>query len=109
MGNIFSELFTMTHQSWMALHSMADSYTELWKHLKHDKAMIREGNIEFTIFKENNYVPFHPLEYTWSLYIIVLCIAKFHLLILSKILHLYSCGMRISTVVCLYLSHFAIR
>ena len=31
---------------------MADSYTELWKHLKHDKAMIREGNIEFTIFKD---------------------------------------------------------
>ena len=52
MGNIFSELFTMTHQSWMALHSMADSYTELWKRLKHDKAMIREGNIEFTIKKK---------------------------------------------------------
>ena len=67
---------------------MVDSFTELHKRLKHDKAMILEGNIAFTIFKDN-YAPFHPLEYTLSLYIIVLCIAKFHLLILSKIFHLY--------------------
>ena len=33
----------MTPLSWMALHSMAHSFTELCKPLHHDKAMIYEG------------------------------------------------------------------
>ena len=43
MGHVLSELFTMTPLSWMALHSMAHSFTELCKPLHHDKAMIYEG------------------------------------------------------------------
>ena len=37
---ILSELFTMTHPCWVALHSMAHSFIELNKLLCHDKAMI---------------------------------------------------------------------
>ena len=40
---VFSELFTMTLSSWVALHGMAHSFTELHKPLCHDKAVIHEG------------------------------------------------------------------
>ena len=43
VGHILSELFTMTCPSWVALHSMAHSSTELRKPLCHDKAVIHEG------------------------------------------------------------------
>ena len=41
VDHIWSELSTMTHPSWMALYSMAHSFTELCK--GHDKAVIHEG------------------------------------------------------------------
>ena len=42
--HILSELSTMTPPSWVALHGMAHSFTELCKSLCHDKAAIHEGD-----------------------------------------------------------------
>ena len=38
-----SELSTMTHQSWVALHGMAHSFTKLHNPRCHGKAVIHEG------------------------------------------------------------------
>ena len=43
VDHILSELFTMTHPSWVALHSMAHSFIELHKPLHHYKAVIHRG------------------------------------------------------------------
>ena len=43
MDHVLSELFTITHLSWVALHSMDHSFIGLYKFLRHDKAVIREG------------------------------------------------------------------
>ena len=43
MDHVLSELSTMTCPSWVALHSMAHSFTELHRPLRHNKAMIHEG------------------------------------------------------------------
>ena len=43
VDHIFSELFTMIHLSWVALHGMAYSFTELYKPFGHDKAVIHKG------------------------------------------------------------------
>ena len=43
--HVLSKLFTMTRQSWVALHNMAYSFTELCKHLHQDKAVIHEGEM----------------------------------------------------------------
>ena len=43
VDHIFSEFSTMTHLSWVALHGMVHSFTELCKPLHHDKAVIHEG------------------------------------------------------------------
>ena len=40
--HVLSELFTMTHQSWVALRGMAHSFTELCKPLHHNRAVIHE-------------------------------------------------------------------
>ena len=45
VDQILSELSTMTHWSWVVLHSMAHSFIELCKPLHHDKAVIHEGDI----------------------------------------------------------------
>ena len=42
VDQVLSELFTMTHPSWVALHSMAHSFIELHKSLCHDKTVIHE-------------------------------------------------------------------
>ena len=42
-GHVLSELSTMIHPSWIALHSKAYSITELHKPLSHDKAVIHGG------------------------------------------------------------------
>ena len=42
-SHILPELFTMTCPSWVALHGMAHSLTELCKTLYHDKAVTCEG------------------------------------------------------------------
>ena len=49
--HILSELSTMTHLSWVALHGMAHSFIELCKPLHHDKAVIRGG--ENTVYPYN--------------------------------------------------------
>ena len=41
-GHVLSELFTMTRPPWMPLHSMAHSFIELCKLLRHDMAVIHE-------------------------------------------------------------------
>ena len=41
--HVWSDLFTMTHQAWVALHDMAHSFIELHKPLHHDKVVIHEG------------------------------------------------------------------
>ena len=41
--HVFSELSTVIHLSWVALHSMAHTFVELLKPLHHDKAVIHEG------------------------------------------------------------------
>ena len=46
MGHILSELSIMTRPSWVALHGVAHSYTELCKPLCHNKAVIHEGVLE---------------------------------------------------------------
>ena len=38
----FLELFTMTRPSWVALHCVAPSFTELHKPLHHGKAVVHE-------------------------------------------------------------------
>ena len=43
VDHVLSELFIMTPLSWVALHGMAHSFTELHKHLHHDEAVIHEG------------------------------------------------------------------
>ena len=45
VDHIWSELFTMTHPFWVALHSMARSFIELHKPLCHNKAVIHEGGV----------------------------------------------------------------
>jgi len=42
-GNTLSELFTLTHSSWVALHCTPHSLIELCKPLHHSKAVIHEG------------------------------------------------------------------
>ena len=42
--HVLSELSTMTHLSWVALHGMAQSFTELCKPLRHYKAVTQEGD-----------------------------------------------------------------
>ena len=44
MNHILSEYFTITHPSWVALHVMVHSITELGKPLHHDKAVIHTVN-----------------------------------------------------------------
>ena len=44
VDHILSELSAMTHLSWVALHSMTHSFIELHKPLRHDKAVIHEGD-----------------------------------------------------------------
>ena len=41
VGHILSELFSMIHPSWVALHSMVHSFIELHKPLCHDKPVIQ--------------------------------------------------------------------
>ena len=41
IDHVFSELFTMIHPSWVALHSRAHSFIELHKPLCHDKPVIQ--------------------------------------------------------------------
>ena len=45
MDHVLSELSTMTHPSWVALHGMAHSLIELCKPLCYDKAVIHEGDV----------------------------------------------------------------
>ena len=51
MGHILSELSTMTHPSWVALHSVAYGFIELRKPLCHSKAVIHEGEQELSTTK----------------------------------------------------------
>ena len=44
--HISSELFTITHLSWVALHSIAHRFIESHKLLHHDKSVIREGGYD---------------------------------------------------------------
>ena len=43
VDHVLSELFTMTHTFWVALHGMAHSFIELCQPLHHNKAVIHEG------------------------------------------------------------------
>ena len=45
VDHILSELSTMTHLSWVALHGMAHSFTELWKNPCHYKTV--KGKLNF--------------------------------------------------------------
>ena len=42
VNHVLSEFSTMSHPSWVGLHSMAYSFISLHKSLFHDKAMIHE-------------------------------------------------------------------
>ena len=44
LEHVLSELFTMTHLSWVDLCGMAHSLTELCRPLHHSKAVIHEGS-----------------------------------------------------------------
>ena len=44
VDRVFSELFSVTRPSWVALHIMAHSFIELHKLLLHDKVVIHEGD-----------------------------------------------------------------
>ena len=54
VDHVLSELFTMTHPSWVTLHGMAYSFIELCKHLHHHKAVLHEGIPNQPILKEIN-------------------------------------------------------
>ena len=43
VDHVLSELSTIICPSWMVLHSVTNSFTELCKPLRHDKAVIYEG------------------------------------------------------------------
>ena len=43
VGHVWSELFAISHLTWMALHCMAHNFIELHKPLHHDKAVIHKG------------------------------------------------------------------
>ena len=43
VDHVFSEVSTMTGPSWVVLHGMAHSFTELHKPLHNDRAVIHEG------------------------------------------------------------------
>ena len=45
VDHVLSELSTMTHPSWVALHGMAHSFIKLCKPLCYDKAVIHEGDV----------------------------------------------------------------
>ena len=47
---ILSEIFTMTCPSWMALHGIAHSFSELHKPLHHHKAVIHELSSSLLLF-----------------------------------------------------------
>ena len=49
-NHILSELFTMTCPSWMALHDIAHSFSELHKPLHHHKAVIHELSSSLLLF-----------------------------------------------------------
>ena len=42
MDHVLSELFTLTHLSWVALHGMAHSFIQLHMALHHNKAVVHE-------------------------------------------------------------------
>ena len=46
VDHILSELFTMTHLSWVAWHGTTHSFIELWKPDQHDKSLILKGDIK---------------------------------------------------------------
>ena len=46
LDHVLSELSAMTSPSWVALHGMAHSFTELCKPLQHDEAVILEGVLQ---------------------------------------------------------------
>ena len=48
VDHVLSELFTVTHLSWVTLHGMAHSFIELDKPLRQDKAVIHEGRCHHT-------------------------------------------------------------
>ena len=43
VDHVLSELSTVTHPSWVALHGISHSFIELHKPFCHDKAVINEG------------------------------------------------------------------
>ena len=45
VDHVLSELSTMTHPSWVALHGMTHSFIGLHKPLLHDMAVIHEGAV----------------------------------------------------------------
>ena len=45
MDHILSELFSVTCLSWVALHSITRSVIELNKPLRHDKAVVHDGDL----------------------------------------------------------------
>ena len=51
-GLCSSELSTMTQPSWVALHGMARSFSELCKPFHHEKAVIHEGEFNYTPIKK---------------------------------------------------------
>ena len=58
---VLSELFTVTHLSWVALHGMAHSFIEVCKPLHHNKAVIHEGKI--LQIKLNYWASLYPISF----------------------------------------------
>ena len=71
VDHILSELFPMTHPSWMALHSMTNSFTELHKPLHHDKAVIHDKEIQY-VWYETIYFLKHICKNLQILYYIII-------------------------------------
>ena len=45
VDHVFSERFIMIHPSWVIPYSMAHSFIELSKPLKHDNVLMHEGGL----------------------------------------------------------------
>ena len=86
VDHVLSEFFTVTHLSWVALHSVTHSFIELHKPLYHNKAMIHEGE----------YYILHIILYIVMLYILYILYTFNIVYIRGEYMCIYVCTININ-------------
>ena len=67
VDRVLSELFIMTHPSWVVLHGMVHSFIELRKPLHNGKAVIQEGRLgEVVEYRGVCWTIFHGVAKCWT-------------------------------------------